>query len=162
MWRGCPCRRGGERGQTFTLTPALCRGREREPSQQRIAAFDLLLRLEHGVGLGGVAVGHAPLDFADPHAHAGQLGGVFVQLDAEQVVRAGDEVLLAVQPQRGGLGDADELDVLERLQAHEQKVAAAAGGVEDAKGTQLLQPVDEAGVGLAVGGVAVFGGRIQQ
>ena len=100
-------------------------------------------------------MGDAPLDFADPDADAGQLGGVFVELDAQQVVRAGDQVLLAVQPQAGGFGDGVQLDVLERLQAQKQEVAAAAGGVEHAEGAQLFEPLHEALVGLVVGGVAL-------
>lgn len=120
---------------------------------ERVPTLDMLQRLQHRVGVEGVAVGQAPLQLADPDGDAGQLGGVFVQLDTEHVVRAGDEVLLAVEPGLGGLVDAEVLDVLERLQAEEQEVAAAAGRVEDAEGAQALQPGDEGGVGLAVGGV---------
>ena len=125
------------------------------PRQQRVAAFDLLQRLQHGGGFGRVAVGHAPLDFANPDADAGQFGGVFVDLDAQQVVRAGDQVLLAVQSQAGGLGDGEQFHVLEGFEAQEQEVAAAAGGVEDAERPQRFQPLDEAAVCLFVGGVAM-------
>ena len=125
------------------------------PRQQRITAFDLLQRLQHRVGLGRVAVGDAPLDFADPDGDAREFRRVAVELDAQQVVHAGDEVLLAVQPQAGRGGDAVQLDVLERLQAQEEKVAAAAGRIEHAKRPQALQPLHEARVRLLVRGVAV-------
>jgi len=128
----------------------------RFPREQRVAAFDLLERLEHGVGFGLVAVRDAPLDFADPDAHAREFGGVFVELYAQHVVRAGDQVLLARKAQVGGLRDAHQLYVLERLEPEEQKVAAAAGRVQDAKVGQRLQPLHEARVRLLVGGVAML------
>ena len=101
-------------------------------------------------------MGDAPLDFADPDRDAGQLGGVVVELYAQQVVHAGNQVLLAVQSQACGFGDGVQLHVLEGLEAHEEKVAAAAGRVQDAVGAQALQPLHEALLRLLVRGVAVF------
>ena len=111
--------------------------------QQRIAALDMVERLQHRVGLELVAVQQPPLKLANPHRHARQFGGVFVQLDAEHVVRAGHQIRFALQPQRGRFNVALVLDVLQRLQAHEQKIAAAAGRVKHAKVFQLVKPANE-------------------
>ena len=117
----------------------------------------MLQRVEHGVGLELVAVRQAPLQFADPHGHAGQFGGVFVQLDAQHVVRAGHQVGLAVQAQFGGLQVAVVLHILQALERKVQKVAAAAGWVEGAVVFQLIEPGDEQRVGCAVVPVTFFG-----
>ena len=125
--------------------------------QQRIAAFDVLQRVQHGVGLELVAVRQAPLQFAYPHGHAGQFGGVFVQLDAQHVVRAGHQVGFAVQAQFGGLQVAVVLHILQALERKVQKVAAAAGRVEGAVVLQLIEPGDELRVGCAVVPVTFLG-----
>jgi hypothetical protein len=51
--------------------------------------FDAVERLQDGVDGVRVAVAAAPLDVADPDGDAGQLGGEFVDFEAEDVVRAG-------------------------------------------------------------------------
>jgi hypothetical protein len=127
------------------------------PVQQRVAAFDVLQGVEHGVGLELVAVRQAPLQFANPHRDAGQFGGVFVQLDAQHVVRAGHQVGLAVQAQLGGLQVAVVFHVFQALEGEVQKVAAAAGGVEGAVVFELVEPGDKQGVRCAVVFVAFFG-----
>ena len=76
----------------------------------------MVQRLQHRVGLELVAVQQPPLQLANPHRDARQFGGVFVQLDAQHVVRAGHQIGLALQAQRGGFDMALVLDVLERLQ----------------------------------------------
>lgn len=125
--------------------------------QQRIAAFDVLQRVEHGIGLELVAVRQAPLQFANPHGDAGQFGGVLVQFDAQHVVRAGHKVGLAVQAQFGGLQVAVVFHVFQALEGQVQKVAAAAGRVEGAVLLQLVEPGDKQRVRGAVVLVAFFG-----
>ena len=107
-----------------------------------------------GLRLEPVAALDAPLQLADPHRHARQLGGVLVELDAEHVVRAG-HVVLALQAQRLGLQVDLVLDVLQALQRQVEEVAAAAGRVEHAVGLQPLQEADERGLRVALGLVAV-------
>ncbi len=101
-----------------------------------------------------MAVLDAPLQLADPHRHPRQLGGVFVELDAEHVVRAGD-VVLALQAELLGLEVGAVLDVLQRLQRQVEEVAAAAGRVEHAVGLELLEEADEHRLRVAPGLVAV-------
>ncbi len=84
-----------------------------------------------------------PLQLANPHRDARQFGGVFVQLDAKHVVRAGHQVGFALKPQRGRLDVAFVLDVLERLQTHEQEISAAAGRIQHAEVFQLVELADE-------------------
>lgn len=124
--------------------------------QQRIAAFDVLQRVEHGVGLELVAVRQAPLQLANPHRDAGQFGGVLVQLDAQHVVRAGHQVGLAVQAQFGGLQVTVVFHVFQALEGEIQEVAAAAGGVECSEMLEFVEPGDEQGVGGTVVLVAFF------
>ena len=96
----CPVSGGWIRG---ALTPALSqREREIRKSQQRIAAFNVVQRLQYRVLFKLVTVGQAPLQLTNPHRDARQLGGIFVQLNAQHVVRASDQVGFAVQPH--GLG----------------------------------------------------------
>ena len=112
---------------------------------------------EYGVGLEFVAVRQPPLQLANPHGDAGEFGGVFVQFNAEHVVRAGDQVGLAVQAEFGGLQVAVVLDVFEALEGQEQEVAAATGRVEGVVVFKLAQPGDEQRVCGAVVFVAFFG-----
>lgn len=127
------------------------------PVQQRIAAFDVLQGVEHGVGLELVAVRQAPLQLADPYRDAGEFGGIFVQFDAQHVVRAGHQVGLTVQAQFGGLQVAVVLHVFEALEGQEQEVAAAAGRVEGAVVFEFVEPGDEQRMRYAVVLVAFFG-----
>ena len=117
----------------------------------------MLQRHQHRVAFEFVAVGHAPLQFANPHRHAGQFGGVFVQFYAQHVVRAGYQVGLALQAQRGGFQVALVFQVFQRLEAQKQKVAAAAGRVQHAVVLQFIQPLAEQGLGFLVGFVAGAG-----
>lgn len=117
----------------------------------------MLQRVQHGVGLELVAVRQTPLQFANPHGHAGEFGGVFVQLNAQHVVWPGHQVGLAVQAQFGGLQVAVVLHILQALERKVQEVAAATGWVEGAVVLQLVQPGDEQRVGCAVVSVTFLG-----
>ncbi|WP_116003428.1 MULTISPECIES: hypothetical protein [unclassified Simplicispira] len=113
--------------------------------------------VEHGVGLELVAVRQAPLQLADPYRDAGEFGGVFVQFDAQHVVRAGHQVGLTVQAQFGGLQVAVVLHIFEALEGQEQEVAAAAGRVEGTVVFEFVEPGDEQCMRCAVVLVAFFG-----
>ena len=106
--------------------------------QQRVVADDIVERLQDRIARGVEAVLAHPLDFADPHRHARQLGRERVDLDAEHVLRA-DAGKLAAKPQRFALGVDAMLDVLQRLQAEIEEVAGAAGRIENAELLQALQ-----------------------
>src|SRR3990172_7576813 len=51
--------------------------------EERVAVFDLVERTEDRVPSIAQAVADHPLDLADPDGHAGKLGGVGVEFDAE-------------------------------------------------------------------------------
>ncbi|PJB43075.1 MAG: hypothetical protein CO105_09550 [Comamonadaceae bacterium CG_4_9_14_3_um_filter_60_33] len=68
--------------------------------QQRIAALNMLQRFQNRVAFELVAVRHTPLQLANPDCYARQLGGVAVELNPQHVVRPGNQIGLAVQPQR--------------------------------------------------------------
>ncbi|OIQ66922.1 hypothetical protein GALL_515060 [mine drainage metagenome] len=104
-------------------------------------------RFQHRVGFELVAVRQAPLQFTNPHRHARQFGGVAVELNAQHVVRPGNQIGLAVQPKAGGIQMAFVFDVFERFEAHVQKIATAAGRVKDAVVFQVFQPEHEFGLG---------------
>ncbi len=85
------------------------------------------------------AVARHPLDLADPDRHPGELGGVGVELDAQD--RLGPhprDLLREPQDERAPL-DRLPLEVLERPQGDVQEVARAAGGVEDAHRPQAVK-----------------------
>ena len=124
--------------------------------EQRVPALDVVQRLQHRVGLELVAVRHAPLQFTNPDRHARQFGGVFVELNAQHVVRAGDQICLAVQAKHGGVKVAFVFDVLERLEAHEQKVATATRWVKQAVGLEVFEPQDKPGLAVVVVLVALL------
>ena len=100
--------------------------------QQRIATLNIVQRLQHGVGLELVAMRQPPLQLANPHGHAGQFSGVFVQLNAQHVVRAGHQIGLAVQAHRRCVQMAFVFYVFKGFQPQKQKVAAAASRVKHA------------------------------
>ncbi len=116
--------------------------------QQSIAALNVIQRLQHRVGLEVVAMLDAPLQLANPHRHPRQLSGVFVQLNAQHVVRPGHQISLPVQPQGGGVQMALVLNVLQSLEAQEQKVAAATGRIEHAVVFQVGKPAMKQILGL--------------
>jgi len=123
-------------------------------AQHRVAAFDVVQRVEHRVQLEAVTALDAPLQLAYPHRHPRQLGRVAVDLDAQHVVRAG-HVHLALQAQLFGFQVHLVLDVLQAAQRQVEEVAAAAGRVEHAVGLQPLQEADEGRLRVAPGLVAV-------
>ena len=83
---------------------------------------------------------HTPLQLANPHGDPRQLRRVFVQLNAQHVVKPGDQIGLTVQPQRSCVQVAAMLNVFQRLQPQKQKVATATSGVQHAVVLELLQP----------------------
>ena len=113
--------------------------RHRQKRQQSVPALNMVQRLQHRVGLELVAMLDAPLQLANPHRHPRQLGGVFVQLNAQHVVRPGHQISLPVQPQGGRVQMALVFNVLQGLEAQEQKVTAATGRVEHAVVFQVGQ-----------------------
>ena len=103
-----------------------------------------------------------PLQLANPHGDTRQFGGVFVQLDAEHIVRAGHQVRFPLQPQCGRFDMALKLDVLQRLQAHEQEIAAAAGRVEHAEVFKLVKPANKLRLRRQIAFIALFSTFCQQ
>lgn len=71
--------------------------------QQGVPVGDAVQGLQNGVGGVRVAVAAAPLDIADPDGDAGQFGGVFVDFQAEDVMRPGlEQHLRLLNPQVAG------------------------------------------------------------
>ena len=122
----------------------------------------MVQRLQHRMRLEFVAVGQTPLQFANPHRYPRQFGGVLIELNPKHVVRPGHQIGLAVQPQGGGLQVAAVLNVFERFEPEKQKIATAAGRVEHAVVTQVVQPLDEPGLRGAVVFVAFLATLGQQ
>ena len=92
------------------------------------------------------AVADHPLDLADPDGHAGELGGVGVDLDAQDRLGADlRDLHRALEDERAPV-DGLELEVLERPQRDDQEVAGAARGVEHADAAQSLEEGLEDGV----------------
>ena len=85
------------------------------------------------------AVADHPLDLADPDGHAGELGGVGVDLDAQDRLGADLRDLHRRCEDERAPVDRLELEVLERPQRDEQEVAGAAGGVEHADAAQSIE-----------------------
>lgn len=74
----------------------------------------------------------SPLQLANPDGDTRQFGGVFVEFNAQHIVRAGHQIVLAVQPQVSGFEVAAQFDVFEALERQKQKIAAATGRVQHA------------------------------
>ncbi len=117
--------------------------------QQRVPVLDAIQRLQDGVGGVRVAVAPAPLDVADPDGDAGQFGGVVVDLQPQDVVRAGLEHDLGVLEAEIAGFDAHALfQVPQGLERQVEEVARAAGGIQHA---EFVQPQQEALIGLSRG-----------
>ena len=116
-----------------------------------VAAFDVFEVAQDGAGRQAAALGaEVPLQVADPEDHFGDGGGARVDFEAEELVRVDGEAfdfeaLLRVAKLGEGVEDFafEPLHVFER---DVEEVAGAAGGVEDAGGTQFVVPgADEVG-----------------
>ena len=107
-----------------------------------VAAFDVAEFLDDRFGRQDVAPGaEMPLQVADPQHHVGDGGGARVDLDAEQLVRIDDaageiEERLGFAEILQGVEDLP-FQALEVLEGDVEKVAAAAGRVEDAHLAEL-------------------------
>ena len=92
------------------------------------------------------AVADHPLDLADPDGHAGELGGVGVELDAEDRLGADlRDLHRALEHEEPHLMASNSRS----LSAHrrdDQEVAGAAGGVEHADAAESIEEVLEDGV----------------
>ena len=108
--------------------------------EDRVAALDVVERLQDGVARLGESVAPHPLDFADPDRHAGELGRVGVDLDSPDVSRANRREA-TFKPKRLGLNLYPMLDVLECVQGDKKEVAGAAGRVEHSEVLQALEEV---------------------
>ena len=108
--------------------------------KHRVAVLDGIQRSQNRVLRRIEPVAPHPLDFADPHAHPRQFGGIGVQLDPQHAFRPHARKS-ARQAQRLGIQIGAMLDVLQRLQRDIQKIARSAGGIEHA---EIRQPLDEA------------------
>ena len=99
--------------------------------QHRVPAFDLIELAQHRLRPRIESVAQAPLDVADPDRGAGDLGGEPVDLDAVEDFRAsaGGQRL---EPQLLAFIVDAEFEVLHALERHVEKIARAAGRVENA------------------------------
>jgi hypothetical protein len=102
--------------------------------QHRVPLLDRVERLEDRVAQIGEAVGEHPLNLADPDDDARELGGVGVQLDAEQRLGTDLRELHRDPHRRRRPQDRLALQVLEGEKGQVEEVAGAAGGIEDADG----------------------------
>ena len=111
--------------------------------QHRVAALDVVELLDHRLRRQHVATGaEMPLQITDPQHHVGDGGGAGIDLDAEELVRIDGE---AGELQRClFFAEAFEgienfpLQTLEMFKGDVQKVAAAAGGIENPQRTELV------------------------
>ena len=101
--------------------------------------FDAVERLEDGVDGVRVAVAPAPLNIADPDGDAGEFGGEFVDLQPEDVVRAGFHVERRLQAEFDGVDVGAFFDVAQGLEGEVEEISRAAGGVEDAEVVEAEQ-----------------------
>jgi hypothetical protein len=100
--------------------------------EERIHRRDALERAQDRIAPVSEAVVEHPLDLADPDRHPGELGGIRVDLDPQDRLRADAGELLGDPEDEGAPPDGLELEVLERLKGDVQEVARATGGIEDA------------------------------
>lgn len=114
--------------------------------QQSIPMFDAIQRLQDGVGGVRVAVAPAPLNVADPDGDAGQFGGVVVDFQAEDIMRAGlQHDLGLLDAEVTGFNTDPFFDVTQGLECQIKEVAGAAGRV---KHTELVQAQQVALIGF--------------
>ncbi len=123
----------------------------RAGGDQRIAAFNRIEIFQHRVGRHGETVFQHPLDFADPHHHPRQLGGVGVEFDAGDTFRAEQRGKVVVQAELLGFQHHFVLQVFEGFQRQIEKVAAAAGGVEHAECAQAFEKAVVERLGFRLG-----------
>jgi len=89
------------------------------------------------------AVAEHPLDLADPDRDPRQLGGVGVDLDAQDRIGPDPRELAGLLEDQAPPLDRLPLEVLERAERDEQEVAASAGGIEHAHPAQALEECAE-------------------
>ena len=94
---------------------------------------------EWGVGVGDVVV-VLPLEEADPDGETGNLVGVEVELDAEELARVGHGVDFELEVVLTAEDACLMPEVEEELESDVEEVAGAAGGVEDADGGEFGGP----------------------
>ena len=115
--------------------------------QDCVPALNGLQRLQDRVLPHGEPIAAHPLNFADPHRHAGQFGGVGIDLYALDVGRA-DRWKAPLQAQLFGLQLHLMLQILQRQQRQIQEVARTAGGVQHPKTAQPFQKLVQQPLGL--------------
>jgi len=99
-----------------------------------------------------------PLDLADPDRDPGKLGGIWVDLDAEDRLRADARELLGDPEDERAPLNGLELEVLERPEGDVQEVARATGRIEDADRPETIEERPEEPEGLGIG--SLLGTRI--
>ena len=123
--------------------------------EQRVAGLDVVERAQDRVAAVAQAVADHPLDLADPDGHPGELGGVGVDLDAEDRLGADlGDLHRALEDERAPV-DGLELEVLEGPQGDDQEVAAsrrrgrARGRAAGARGSPRRRPPGSRSRGVA-------------
>ncbi|MNF68744.1 hypothetical protein D3C84_506100 [compost metagenome] len=106
---------------------------------QCIAVFNAVERTQDRVLRNRPAVALAPLQVTDPYGNAGQFGGVFVDLQAEHVGRAGFDVHLPAEAEQFQVNLCGMLQVFQGMQGEVEEVARAARRVEHAKAAQAFE-----------------------
>jgi hypothetical protein len=84
-----------------------------------------------------------PLDLADPDRHPSELGGIRVDLNPEDRLRADTRELLSDPEDERAPPDDLKLEVLEGLEGDVQEVAGAAGRIEDPDGPEAIEKRSE-------------------
>ena len=108
--------------------------------EQSVAVLDVVEGFEDRVASIAQAVADHPLDLADPDGHAGELGGVGVEFDAEDDLWTDVRELLWRLEDERAPHDGLPLEVLECPQAEDQEVTRAARGIEHA---HTPEPIEE-------------------
>ena len=119
-------------------------------AEDGVCVFEVGEFLEEGFFLVLDAVVVLPLEEADPDDDGGDLVGVEVDLDAEELAGVGDRI----EGEGKAMGEAEDAglvpEVEQALEGDVEEVSGAAGGIEDADGRELGGPVLQEGEGGAI------------